>query len=203
MHFTINNLYSLSTNFKLFTAIPKNLYPEVLGYSQSFQQLFCEWKLFLALYSYLACAWHWIDYFIAKRSPRRDMSLDDEGSQPSYNFSWIVQNELAGMGWPRTVENLNFLVQQGIRHLVTLSPEMIPPVKNYTHLQWTLIPVEEFEAPSMEDINKFIAICEDSRKRNEVNVCRNYAVRVYVLVCLAGVQNLRGIATDVSLKSWS
>lgn len=93
-------------------------------------------------------------------------------SHSPYNFSWIVSNELAGMGWPRTVANLNFLVQQGIKHLVTLSPEMIPPVQNYSQLRWTLIPVEEFEAPSMEDVERFIEICGESRKRNEVNVCR-------------------------------
>lgn len=60
------------------------------------------------------------------------MSLQDEAP---YNFSWIVQNELAGMGWPRTIANLKFLVQQGIRHLVSLSPEMLPPVQDYPQLQ--------------------------------------------------------------------
>lgn len=96
------------------------------------------------------------------------MSGDNEDSHPPYNFSWIVQNELAGMGWPRTVANLNFLVQQGIRHLITLSPEMIPPVKSVPLLRWTLIPVEEFEAPTMDNIEKFIEICEECRNRHEV-----------------------------------
>lgn len=99
------------------------------------------------------------------------MSLDDQDSHAPYNFSWIVPNELAGMGWPRTVANLNFLVQNGIRHLVTLSPEMMPPVKNFQQMRWTLIPVEEFEPPTIEDIEKFIEICENSRTKNEVKFC--------------------------------
>ncbi|KAJ8979070.1 hypothetical protein NQ317_013386 [Molorchus minor] len=77
-----------------------------------------------------------------------------------------VENELAAMAWPSTKQNLNFIWQNGIRHLVTLSPEMVPPVAG-SKLKWDLIPVEEFEAPTLDDILQFIRICSQSISINE------------------------------------
>lgn len=130
------------------------------------------------------------------------MCADTEDAHPPYNFSWIVHNELAGMGWPRTVPNLNFLVQQGIRHLITLSPEMIPPVKSVPLLRWTIIPVEEFEAPTMEDIEKFIEICEESRNRHEaVGVhCRMGRGRTGVMAACYLV-HFQGVAPEKAIMN--
>lgn len=92
-------------------------------------------------------------------------------SVPPYNFSWIVEKELAGMAWPQTVSNLEFLIQEGISHLVTLSPEKIPP--KHPNLQWTKIDVEEFEAPTIDDIIRFIEICEKCRASKQVRGVKN------------------------------
>lgn len=95
-------------------------------------------------------------------------TTDDPGAP--WNFSWIVPGELAGMACPRTKKNLEFLVRNGVRHLVTLSPETRPPVDGFDEIEWTLIPVEEFEAPSMEDILKFLDICNSSKEKGEVRI---------------------------------
>ncbi|XP_063905574.1 dual specificity protein phosphatase 23-like [Zophobas morio] len=84
-----------------------------------------------------------------------------------WNFSWVVPNELAAMAWPQTTSNIEYLLLQGIRHLVTLSPEKIPPVATFPQMGWTRIDVEEFEAPTLQDIMTFIAVCEESRKKNQ------------------------------------
>lgn len=81
---------------------------------------------------------------------------------PPWNFSWVVDGKLSAMGWPQTEANLTYLLQQGVTHLVTLSPEMVPPTGVSSQLQWTLIPVQEFEAPTLDQIKQFIRICEQA-----------------------------------------
>ncbi|XP_071447601.1 dual specificity protein phosphatase 23-like [Hetaerina americana] len=88
-------------------------------------------------------------------------------SYPPWNFSWIVPGHLAAMAWPQTVENLNYIVDQGIKRLVTLSPEKRPPIYECPDLQWTEIKIKEFEAPTVKQIGKFIDICQRSRIKDE------------------------------------
>lgn len=87
---------------------------------------------------------------------------------PPWNFNWIVKDKLAGMAWPQSVSNLNYIVKQGVNHLITLSPERKPPVGSCPSLKWTVIPIEEFEAPSIKQIKQFIEICQRASLRNEV-----------------------------------
>jgi atypical dual specificity phosphatase len=94
----------------------------------------------------------------------------EEGAYPPNNFSWIVKNELAAMAWPRKSSNLRFLEKQGIKHLVTLSPEMRPPIHTSPDLKWTEIPIEEFCSPSVNQMKEFIDICQKSKTKNEVSI---------------------------------
>ena len=65
---------------------------------------------------------------------------------------------------------VRFLVDQGIDHLVTLSPEKIPPHYAFPNLRHTLIPVEDFTGPTIPEIQKFIEITDDARKEGEVGI---------------------------------
>ncbi|KAK9880895.1 hypothetical protein WA026_013226 [Henosepilachna vigintioctopunctata] len=87
-------------------------------------------------------------------------------SYPPYNFSWVENNKLAAMACPTSESNFQFLIDQGIRHIITLSPENVPPKIKNMKLNWTMIDVEEFEAPSIENIVKFINICEKCHSVN-------------------------------------
>ncbi|UYV72854.1 DUSP23 [Cordylochernes scorpioides] len=81
------------------------------------------------------------------------------------NFSWVDAGRLAAMGWPRHAGHLNFLRGVGVRHLVTLSPECVPPDRE--GFQWRALPVPEFEAPSLDQIQAFMALCEDAQAEGE------------------------------------
>jgi atypical dual specificity phosphatase len=94
----------------------------------------------------------------------------EESMHPPNNFSWIVAGELAAMAWPRVASNLRFLEKQGIKHLVTLSPEMRPPIHTLPDLKWTEIPIEEFCSPSVSQMKEFIDICQKAKTRNEVSI---------------------------------
>lgn len=80
-----------------------------------------------------------------------------------------MEQKLAAMSCPSTEGNMTYLWQNHIRHLVTLSPEKVPPKVDF-QIESTIIPVEEFEAPSLNDINKFIVLCKESLERNEVRI---------------------------------
>ena len=84
------------------------------------------------------------------------------------NFTWVCQDELAGMGWPKSRDQVRFLVQQGIDHLITLSSDKLPPHYAFPDLKWTMIPVEDFTGPTIADVKKFISIMDDARKSGEV-----------------------------------
>jgi len=95
---------------------------------------------------------------------------DEDTTYPPWNFSWVVPNELAVMAHPRNYENMKWLEDEGIRHLITLSPERKPPLDAGTKMQWSEIPVEEFEAPTNRQIIQFIELCQRSQIKNEVRI---------------------------------
>ncbi|KAL0861693.1 hypothetical protein ABMA27_009176 [Loxostege sticticalis] len=93
----------------------------------------------------------------------------DYESYPPYNFSWFIENKVAAMGWPQTVENLNYIADAGVDHLITLSPERRPPILECKKkLKWSEIRIKEFGTPSLKQILKFIEICERAEIRGEV-----------------------------------
>ncbi|XP_026497657.2 dual specificity protein phosphatase 23-like [Vanessa tameamea] len=102
---------------------------------------------------------------IIPENPFPEIEVD---AYPPLKFSWVIPKKLAAMAFPRHVENLKFLVNQGITHLVTLTAGKKPPVNDIARLRWTEIPVEEFEAPTVEQITKFIDVCKRSDKNGEV-----------------------------------
>lgn len=83
------------------------------------------------------------------------------------NFTWVIPEELCGMGWPKSRDQVRFLITQGIDHLVTLSPEKIPPVYAFPDLKHTSIPVEDFTGPTIAEIQKFIVIMDEARGNGE------------------------------------
>jgi hypothetical protein len=89
-----------------------------------------------------------------------------------WNFSWVVGGKLAAFACPGSVANLNFLCEQGVTHLVTLSRTHKPSpaaLKEFPDLCWTLIDVEEFEPPTLQQMQQFIQICDQALANLQVN----------------------------------
>lgn len=94
----------------------------------------------------------------------------DYEAYPPINFSWFIEKKIAAMGFPQTVENLNYLADVGVNHLVTLSPERIPPILECEKkMRWSEIRIKEFGVPTLKQILKFIEICERAEIRGEVS----------------------------------
>lgn len=94
--------------------------------------------------------------------------MSENYGSPPWNFYWVTKNELAGMASPQSIDNIRYLFDQGIRHLITLSPERRPPIKNFPGIEWTEIPIPEFEAPTLDQIREFVGICEKHLRQHQV-----------------------------------
>ncbi|CAH0596898.1 unnamed protein product [Chrysodeixis includens] len=102
---------------------------------------------------------------IIPENPFPDIEVD---AYPPLKFSWVIPKKIAAMAFPRNKENLKYLVNQGITHLVTLTAGKKPPVDDIARLRWSEVPVEEFETPNVEQVKKFIDVCKKSDKNGEV-----------------------------------
>lgn len=104
---------------------------------------------------------------IIPENPFPEIAVD---AYPPLKFSWVIPKKLAAMAFPRNKENVQFIVNQGITHLVTLTEDKKPPVEDVARLNWTEIPIEEFGVPDLDQIKKFIDVCKRADKNGEVSV---------------------------------
>jgi hypothetical protein len=79
------------------------------------------------------------------------------------NFSWLLKNKLAGSARPKNDSELSWLWNQGIRAIVCLNKEtpLIRRVVADHGFQYEFIPVQDFLAPSIEDMNRYIRFVKD------------------------------------------
>ncbi|CAH1640593.1 unnamed protein product [Spodoptera littoralis] len=108
---------------------------------------------------------------IIPENPFPDIEVD---AYPPLKFSWVIPKKIAAMAFPRNKENLKFLINQGITHLVTLTAGKKPPVDDMPRLRWTEIPVEEFEVPNVEQIKQFIEVWSLDAEEHEEAVGRYF-----------------------------
>jgi atypical dual specificity phosphatase len=93
------------------------------------------------------------------------------------NFSWVIDNKLAGCGLPVTHEEFEWLLHNGIKCIVTVREVPLPSEWfdgnniDYKHLQ-----VEDFGAPTIEELDDAVNFID-----NEINMGRPVMVH-----CAAG-----------------
>jgi atypical dual specificity phosphatase len=87
--------------------------------------------------------------------------------RPPWRFQWILKRKLALMAWPQYPEHLRYLLKNGIRRLVCLSPECRPPMHLFTEFYYLEVPVEELAAPTMENIKLFMCFVEQGIQMGE------------------------------------
>ncbi|XP_037079215.1 dual specificity protein phosphatase 23-like [Pollicipes pollicipes] len=79
---------------------------------------------------------------------------------------------------------LLFLRSAGVRHLVTLSSECPPHPAVTDYLRHTVLHVEEFEAPTLQQIDQFVNICKEAAREDQAVAvhCRMGRGRTGVMV---------------------
>ncbi|HOX38787.1 MAG TPA: dual specificity protein phosphatase 23 [Candidatus Brocadiia bacterium] len=104
------------------------------------------------------------------------------------NFGWLLDNRLAGMSRPgKGVNDLEFLRDQAISAIVSLTETPLSKTLldefafHYLHL-----PIPDFEAPSQEQIDAFVAFVDEALSRNEkvaVHCAAGYGRTGTMLAC--------------------
>ena len=82
------------------------------------------------------------------------------------NFSWLIDDKLAGSGMPTSVSEIEWILKQGVRSIVTMTENSLPEswVKNVKYLH---VPTEDFSAPDMEQIDEAIKFIQNRLENNE------------------------------------
>ncbi len=81
------------------------------------------------------------------------------------NFSWLIEDEIAGMARPASsVNDFEFLKDKGLEAIVTLTELPLSEVL-VAEFGFSVehIPIRDFEAPTLEQIQNFVTFAEKVR----------------------------------------
>ncbi|MGI0023703.1 MAG: dual specificity protein phosphatase 23 [Nitrososphaera sp.] len=78
-------------------------------------------------------------------------------AQRPTNFSWVIDDKLAGSGLPVTEEEFEWLAQRGVKSIVTVREEPLPSKWfNGSDIQYMHLYVEDFGAPQVEELDNAV-----------------------------------------------
>jgi len=68
------------------------------------------------------------------------------------NFSWLIEEKLAGSGMPTSINELEWVMNQGVKSIVTMTENALPEnwVKDIGYLH---VPTPDFTAPELDRID--------------------------------------------------
>ena len=85
-----------------------------------------------------------------------------------FEFYWIRDNIIAGSSRPQTVDNIKFIVDQGIKRIISISePDLIQYLAKDLPIQVIPFSFDNFGVPSNYQIEKFFSIMTDSLDKHE------------------------------------
>jgi len=92
------------------------------------------------------------------------------------NFSWLIEEKLAGSGMPTSFDELDWIVKQGVKSIVTMTENSLPQ-QWVSKLEYLHVPTPDFSAPDMQKIDMTVDFIHQ-------NITDNQAVMVH---CAAGL----------------
>jgi atypical dual specificity phosphatase len=84
-------------------------------------------------------------------------------------FSWLIPGRIAALAFPDQPSDFDYLINNGIRHLISLTQEMKPQVEHFSQLTWIDMGIEDYGTFSLEQIQNIIQVCEHALTQEEVN----------------------------------
>jgi atypical dual specificity phosphatase len=82
------------------------------------------------------------------------------------NFSWLIDNKLAGCGMPTTSNEIKWVFEQGVKSIVTMTEVPLPEswTKNTKYLH---VPTEDLNAPDIEQIEEAVDFIHERINNND------------------------------------
>ena len=71
------------------------------------------------------------------------------------NFSWLIEEKLAGSGMPTTFDEFHWIVNQGVKSIITMTENSLPDewVQSIDYLH---VPTPDLTAPDMDKIESTV-----------------------------------------------
>ena len=96
------------------------------------------------------------------------LSFSSMASTSPRNFSWVEPGKLAGLALPRMTSEYQYLLDNGIQHLVCLCERKPPYWDTCPELKLHHINIVDFTPPSPSQIERFLSIVEEANSKGEV-----------------------------------
>ncbi|XP_036986601.2 dual specificity protein phosphatase 23 isoform X2 [Artibeus jamaicensis] len=90
------------------------------------------------------------------------------GVQPP-NFSWVLPGRLAGLALPSSPAHYQFLLDLGVRHLVSLTERRPQHTDSCPGLTLHRLRIPDFCPPDPEQIDRFVQIVDEANARGEAS----------------------------------
>ncbi|MDC1024167.1 dual specificity protein phosphatase 23 [Nitrosopumilus sp.] len=82
------------------------------------------------------------------------------------NFSWLIGEKLAGSGIPTSLDEFEWLLNQGVKSIVTMTENSLPD--DWTQqIDYLHIPTADFHAPNMEEIDSAVEFIQNQIQNNQ------------------------------------
>ena len=82
------------------------------------------------------------------------------------NFSWLLQDKLAGSGMPTTFEEINWVRKQGVKSIITMTERGLPD-SWVEGLEYLHIPTEDLSAPDIDKIDATVDFIHERIKNKD------------------------------------
>ena len=82
------------------------------------------------------------------------------------NFSWLIDEKLAGSGMPTSFDELDWVLKQGVKSIVTMTENSLPDswVKDINYLH---VPTPDLTAPDMDRIDSAVEFIHEQITNKE------------------------------------
>lgn len=82
------------------------------------------------------------------------------------NFSWLIEKKLAGSGIPTSLDEFDWLLNQGVKSIVTMTENALP--SEWTQkIDYLHVPTADFHAPDMEKIDSAVNFIRNQIQNNQ------------------------------------
>ena len=82
------------------------------------------------------------------------------------NFSWLINNRLAGSGMPTTPSEMDWIRKQGVKSIITMTEQSLPD-SWVSDVKYLHVPTEDLSAPDIDQIDMAVEFIHERLQNDE------------------------------------